>query len=107
MNKLSEHINEEILKFNDIFSSPFWCENQETIKMADRIERQFKQSLKSIAYKSIDAVRVKTENEEYAEHDLEIAVTPNVIKLLARQVGKNQTIQKSAQKEKQFKGQDN
>lgn len=40
----------------------------------------------------IDEIENMKENEEFSEHDLERATTPNVINLLARQVGRNHAL---------------
>ena len=53
-----------------------------------------RKSLKSIAYKSIDAVRVEEEKDSEKMGNYAFLFTK----------GRNQAIQKSAQKEKEFKG---
>lgn len=107
MNKLSEHINEEIEKFNDRFHHSTYCLEQLQEKDGKVIESTcrcdffvteslFRQSLKSIAYKSIEAVRVDGRSSINVEH-------PHYERFCEDDYVFNSAIDRSAQKEKEYK----
>lgn len=97
--KLTEHINDTMDEFfaTMIAFEETTSPEKKAIERPKLVAKLLKQSLKSIAYKSIDAVRVEERSSENVEHPYyeRFCEDDNVF---------NDAIQKSAQKEKEFKG---
>lgn len=120
MNKLSEHINEEVEKFDAVLIrehlsiSHFSGGLKVDVDVAG-IRKKIEQSLKSIAYKSIDAVRVEgKEPVKWSKEDREMVrmiegqkdefQLPCTESVQTNGIDNyNLAIQKSAQKEKEYK----
>ena len=59
------------------------------IKDVTQVKPMPKSEVRERLNEILESIVPKAQNEEFAKHDLESAVTPNVIKLLAKQVGYN------------------
>ena len=88
--KVLEEFERKWLGANICFGCTGGCaiSSQMMEEMVNDISQALEQKDKEWREK-VKSIVPEAQNEEFCEHDLESAVTPNVIKLLAKQVGHN------------------